>query len=100
MNALLKAACLAVYALALAGLAGLLPTGLAGTMQNIALALLVIHALEIVVMFKHVRLYRGPLAVSMLLHPAVWPAALETAGRCNRSGPAAAEVAPGGSTTR
>lgn len=67
MNALLKAACLAVYGLALAGLAGLLPAGLAGTMQNIALALLVIHALEIVVMFKHVRLYRGPLAVSMLL---------------------------------
>jgi len=27
----------------------------------------VIHALEIVVMFKQVRLYRGPLAVSMLL---------------------------------
>ncbi len=67
MNALLKAACLAVYGLALAGIAGLLPTGLAGTMQNIALALLVIHALEIVVMFKQVRLYRGPLAVSMLL---------------------------------
>jgi len=67
MNTLLKAACLAVYVLALAGLAGLLPPGLAGTMQNIALVLLVIHALEIVVMFKQVRLYRGPLAVSMLL---------------------------------
>jgi hypothetical protein len=36
MNALLKAACLAVYGLALAGIARLLPTGLAGTMQNIA----------------------------------------------------------------
>jgi hypothetical protein len=67
MNALLKVACLAAYGLALAGLAGLLPPGLAGTMQNIALALLVIHALEIVVMFKQVRLYHGPLAVSMLL---------------------------------
>ena len=67
MNALLKAACLAVYGLALAGLAGLLPPGLAGTMQNIALLLLVIHALEVMVMFKHVRLYRGALAVSILL---------------------------------
>ena len=67
MYALLKAACLAVYALALAGLAGLLPPDLARTMQNIALALLVIHALEAVVMFKQVRLYRGPLAVSLML---------------------------------
>jgi uncharacterized protein YhhL (DUF1145 family) len=67
MNALLKTACLAVYALALAGLAGLLPPGISGTVQNIALVLLVIHALEIVVMFKQVRLYRGPLVVSMLL---------------------------------
>ena len=30
MNTLLKAACLAVYVLALAGLAGLLPPGLSG----------------------------------------------------------------------
>lgn len=67
MNALLKAACLAAYGLALAGLAGLLPPGLAGTMQNIALVLLVIHALEVIFMFKHVRLYRGSLAVSILL---------------------------------
>ncbi len=67
MNALLKAACLVVYGLALGGLAGLLPPGLAGTMQNIAIALLLIHALEVMVMFKHVRLYRGALAVSILL---------------------------------
>ena len=67
MNTLLKAACLAVYVLALAGLAGLLPPGLSGTMQNIALVLLVIHALEVIFMFKHVRLYRGSLAVSILL---------------------------------
>ena len=36
-------------------------------MQNIALVLLVIHALEVIFMFKHVRLYRGSLAVSILL---------------------------------
>ncbi len=67
MNALLKAACLAAYGLALAGLVGLLPPGLAGTMQNIALVLLMIHALEVIFVFKHVRLYRGSLAVSILL---------------------------------
>jgi len=64
---LLKAGCLAVYALALAGMAGLLPAGLAGTMRTIAIAFIVIHVLETVVMFRHVRQYRGPLAVSVLL---------------------------------
>lgn len=63
----LKAGCLATYALALAGLAGLLPSGLAATMQTLAAALLVIHALELVFVFRHVRLYRGSLAVSVLL---------------------------------
>jgi hypothetical protein len=31
------------------------------------LVLLLVHAVELVVMFKHVRLYRGSLAVSVLL---------------------------------
>lgn len=67
---ILKAVCLAIYALALmpwAGLAGLLPGGLAGNMQTIALVMLVAHAVELLVMFKHVKRYRGPLAVSVLL---------------------------------
>ena len=67
MNALLKTACLAVYALALAGLPGPLPPGTSGPGPNIALRFLGVHAMEIVVMFKQVRLYRGPLVVSMLL---------------------------------
>lgn len=64
---ILKAVCLAIYALALAGLAGLLPDGVAHTMRNIASVMLLVHALELLVMFKHVRLYRGPLATSVLL---------------------------------
>ena len=64
---LLKAGCLAVYALALAGTADLLPAGLAGTMRTLAIAFIVIHSLETVVMFRHVRQYRGPLAVSIML---------------------------------
>lgn len=67
MSLVIKAVLLAVYALALAGLAGLLPGGMAVRMQNIALVILVIHALELLVMFRHVRRYRGPLAVSVLL---------------------------------
>lgn len=63
----LKAVCLGIYALALAGLAGLLPSGLAGSMQTIALVMLAVHAVELAVMFKHVKRYPGPLAISILL---------------------------------
>ena len=63
----LKAACLGAYILALAGLAGLLPAALAATVQQLALVLLLIHAVELLVVFKYVRLYRGSLAVSVLL---------------------------------
>jgi hypothetical protein len=67
MFTLFKAGLLVMYALALAGLAGLLPTGLASTLQNVAVVTLIIHVIECVAMFKHVRLYRGPLAISVLL---------------------------------
>ncbi|MDP1999961.1 MAG: hypothetical protein Q8K22_10260 [Rhodoferax sp.] len=63
----LKAACLSAYLLALAGLAGLLPAAMAATVQQLALVLLLVHAVELVVMFKHVRLYRGSLAASVIL---------------------------------
>ena len=63
----LKVACLATYALALAGVAGLLPAGLSGVMQGISLTLLAIHVIELALMFRHVRLYSGPLALSVLL---------------------------------
>ena len=60
MNLLLKAACIAAYALALSP--GAMPrvTWVAG-------GLLAIHALELLFVFKHVRLYRGPLAASVVL---------------------------------
>ncbi len=63
----IKAALLTLYAAALAGFAGLLPAGLAGRLQHIALIVLAIHVIEMAVMFRHVKRYRGPLAVSMLL---------------------------------
>ncbi len=64
---LLKAACLATYALAIAAWAGILPAGFAGNAQTIAVVILCAHVLELVFMFRHVRLYRGPLGVSVLL---------------------------------
>ena len=67
MFLILKAGCLATYGLGLAAWAGLLPAGLSGTMQTVAAGMRVVHALELLLMFKHVRLYRGALAISILL---------------------------------
>ncbi len=67
MFLILKIACLLAYALALAGLAGLLGSELAGRMLSVAAVLLTLHVLELILMFKHVRKYRGPLLVSVLL---------------------------------
>lgn len=66
----LKLGCLALYALALAAWAGVLPAALAPygkRFETFALAFMVIHALELVFAFKHVRRYRGPLAASVAL---------------------------------
>ena len=63
----IKFLCLAAYALALGHLAGLLPQDSFSLAPLIAVLLLAMHAVELLLMFKHVRLYRGPLAVSILL---------------------------------
>lgn len=67
MNLLLRAACIAAYALALASLSGLLSPGAMPRVTWVAGGLLAIHALELLFVFKHVRLYRGPLVVSVVL---------------------------------
>ena len=67
INYLLRALCLLAYALALAKLAGLLPAGTFDRVTTVALVLLVLHTCELLLMFKHVRLYKGPMAVSVLL---------------------------------
>ncbi len=66
MLMILKLLCLATYALGLAAALDLLPAA-ASIMSTIALALLAAHALEVVVMFKHVRRYQGPLWMSIVL---------------------------------
>jgi uncharacterized protein YhhL (DUF1145 family) len=65
MNNAIKASLIVIYVLALIGL--VVPFGAADILLKITLVLLVIHAIEAVVMFKHVRRYEGPLAVSILL---------------------------------
>lgn len=67
MKALLKAACLAVYVLAAAKLAGLLPEDSFNRTPLVAAVLLGLHALELLFAFKHVRRYKGPIAASVLL---------------------------------
>jgi hypothetical protein len=62
---LLKMGCLALYALAIAGWAGWLPPAWALTFERIAGALLLIHALELLFVMRHVRRYPGPLVVSI-----------------------------------
>jgi uncharacterized membrane protein (UPF0136 family) len=67
VNLLLRALCLLAYAMALAKLAGLLPAGTFDRAPMVAGVLLALHAAELLFMFKHVRRYRGALAVSVLL---------------------------------
>ncbi|MBL0089687.1 MAG: hypothetical protein IPP87_17115 [Ideonella sp.] len=67
MNLILRLACLAAFVLALAHLGGLMPAGWFSRAPMIAAILLGLHALELLLFFRHVRLYRGPLAVSVVL---------------------------------
>ena len=67
MNTLLKAGCLAIYLLALAGQFTALPFGAETALGYAAVILLGAHALEALLMFGHVRRYPGSLTVSLLL---------------------------------
>ena len=67
LNYALRAACIFVFAAALARLAGWLPAGMLPYASWIAAGLLAAHTVEVVVCMKHLRLYRGPLALSVLL---------------------------------
>ncbi|MFM0617174.1 hypothetical protein PQR37_24175 [Paraburkholderia nemoris] len=68
MLPLLKAACLAIYGFALASLVTSgASSGLAHGAEIVAMAFVVIHAFEVVFAFERLRLYRGPLPISVLL---------------------------------
>ena len=67
MIGMLKIGAILTYAAALAGAAGLLPAGIARPLQVIAVGIVLLHALELLFAFRHIRRYRGPLAVSVLL---------------------------------
>ncbi len=69
MNAILQAVLLVIYALAAASLLSLisLPAAWATGFQYAAVALLSAHLLETIVVFRHVRLYRGSIVASVAL---------------------------------
>jgi hypothetical protein len=67
VNYVLRALCLLAYAMAMAKLAGLLPAGSFDRAPWVAGVLLALHAAELAVVFRHVRLYKGSLAASVLL---------------------------------
>lgn len=67
MNLLLRLACLLVYLVALAKLAGLLATDVFAHTPYVALAIVLAHVAELLIFFRYVRLYPGPLAISIVL---------------------------------
>lgn len=67
MSTIVKASCLAVYLLAVIAVIVELPFGIGSALQGLAVTLLVLHALEVLIAFKSVRLYPGPLVDSVAL---------------------------------
>ncbi|MFN0164491.1 MAG: DUF1145 domain-containing protein [Burkholderiales bacterium] len=67
MNLFLRIVLLTVYLLAAASLVWPLPGAAGAWLQRATLAILAIHAVELLLFFGHVRRYRGALAASILL---------------------------------
>jgi hypothetical protein len=67
MNSALKAAILAIYLLAIVGALGVLPAGITSILHKAALILLAAHTLELLIAYKSVQRYRGPLVDSIAL---------------------------------
>jgi hypothetical protein len=67
VNNWIKGLCLAVYLLAAVGGLLMLPAGLVGGLRMAALVLLAAHVLEILVAYKSIKRYPGPLIDSIAL---------------------------------
>jgi hypothetical protein len=67
MTLAMKIACLVAYALGTAALAGLIHGPLASAAAIVTIALLGLHALELLYAFKFLHRHRGSMGVSVLL---------------------------------
>lgn len=63
----IKLSCPLLYGTALAGWAAVWSGDLASATQIVAVLILAVHAVEVLIAFRYVRLYRGPLAMSVML---------------------------------
>jgi len=62
-----KIICICLYLAAALSFVVAMPHNVALTLQYLTVLFLVIHALEIVIFLRHLRLYPGPLPVSIVL---------------------------------
>jgi uncharacterized protein YhhL (DUF1145 family) len=67
LNLFFKASLLVVYLLGIASHIVVFPGQSGPIVQTISLALLLIHALECLLAYRYIKLYSGPLLVSLLL---------------------------------
>ena len=67
LNSFLKANILVVYLLGIASHVVAFPDQVGPIVQTMSLALLLIHALECLLAYRYIKLYSGPLLVSLLL---------------------------------
>ena len=67
MNLVMKIACLVAYALGIAALLGLIHGPLSSAAAIVTIALLGVHALELLFAFKFLHRYPGSMGVSVLL---------------------------------
>lgn len=67
MNLVMRIACLAAYALGIAAFTGLIHGPLAGAAAIVTIALIGLHALELLFAFKFLHRYRGSMGMSVVL---------------------------------
>jgi len=67
LNLIFKITILAVYLLGIASHIVVFPGQAGPIVQTVSLALLLIHALECLLAYRYIKLYSGPLVVSLLL---------------------------------
>lgn len=67
VNFAMRLGCVLVYAVGLASVANALPPLVSAPARWLALFVLASHTLELLILMRHVRLYRGPIAASIML---------------------------------
>ena len=67
MMTFLKAGCIAIYLMAVTSLFVTLPWGTGPVLQFVSVALIAVHALEALFVFKYIKSYKGALLTSLVL---------------------------------